>query len=100
MSRGNNKHIAPEVEGFRGFGHAEDRIPELAMAVHRPFRRQGTGTAPTTAMHCRLEHEDFHAVSLSVQKQNQAYALYSAMGFTVLHELGEDCIMLRPLRHV
>ena len=84
---------------MRGFGHADDRIPELAMAVHTPFRRQGTGTALITAMLRRLEREGFHAVSLSVQKQNPAYALYSAMGFTVLHEHDEDCIMLRSLRH-
>ena len=83
------------VRFMQGFGHVDGNIPELAIAVLRPHRGQGAGTALMLAMLERLEKEGLPAVSLSVQKENPAFRLYRRLDFHIERESGEEYVMLR-----
>ena len=78
---------------MQGFGHVDDATPELAMAVLAPWRGQGIGTALLCALTKRLQENGFHALSLSVQKDNPALRLYRRTGFCVVHENKEELVM-------
>lgn len=80
------------VRLMQGFGRVDVTTPELALAVHRPYRGQGTGTALMPAMLDRLEREGIPAVSPSVQKQNP--------GFRIVPESCEECVLIRRFEAV
>lgn len=83
------------IRFMQGFGRVDENIPELAIAVRRPYRGQGAGTALMLAMLNRLEKEGFPAVSLSVQKENPAFRLYRRLGFRSVRESRDECVLLR-----
>ncbi len=82
---------------MQGFGHADDKTPELAMAVLAPHRGKGIGTLLLRALMSRLQQDGFCALSLSVQKDNPAVHLYQKAGFQFLREDEEELVMVRRL---
>lgn len=64
-----------------GYGFVSESIPELSIAVRPEARRAGVGTALLTAL-VRLAGDEGHAaLSLSVEPDNPARALYERLGF-------------------
>ncbi len=93
------------VRHIRGFGHVDDAMPELAVAVLEKYRRQGMGGALMKAMLARLERAGYPGVSLSVQKRNPAARLYLRLGFRIAREHGEEYVMeyrfqVRPMQGI
>ena len=79
------------------YGHLEDGVPSLAIAVFREFRGQGIGTALLRALLEELRAKGFARASLSVQKANPAVRLYRRLGFTAVAETDEEYLMLKEL---
>ena len=91
------------VRQIHGFGHVDDSMPELAVAVLEKYRRQGMGSALVKAVLARLERAGYPGVSLSVQKRNPASRLYLRLGFRIAKEHGEKYVMeyrfqVRPMQ--
>ena len=80
---------------MQGFGYLDDETPELAMAVLKPYRGQGIGTALLCTLMERMGKTGFRALSLSVQKSNPALRLYRRAGFCVVRENDEELVMER-----
>ena len=77
-----------------GFGYFNDTTVELAISVEQAYRNRGIGTALLDAMMNLLKEHGYEKVSLSVQKENPAVALYRRLGFIVLQEKGDDYLMV------
>ncbi len=94
--------VAETAEGLAGavwsrimtdYGHIDDHIPSLAIALCSAYRGQGIGTALLTAMLDLLRKAGYPQVSLSVQKANPALRLYRRLGFTTAADHGEELVM-------
>lgn len=59
-----------------GFGHADRRTPELALAVLAAYRAQGIGSRLIGQMLEALRDAGYAQVSLAVQQANRAHRLY------------------------
>ncbi len=81
----------------KGFGYVDDETPELAIALFKPFRRRGIGTALMNAMIDRLTKAGYRRVSLSVTKDNPACRLYLRLGFKIVGEDEKDYVMVLAL---
>ena len=81
----------------QGYGHVADDTPELSISVLDGYRGQGLGTLLIRAMLQTLSGFGYRNVSLSVQKENPACALYTRLGFALVREDGEDLIMMQAL---
>lgn len=81
-----------------GFGHADRRTPELALAVLAAYRAQGIGSRLIGQMLEALRDAGYAQVSLAVQQANQAHRLYRRFGFEVIRETPEEFIMVKSLR--
>ena len=80
------------------FGHIDDDVPSLAIAVSKESRGNGIGTRLLLEMVEVLKKERFSAVSLSVQKENFAVKLYERAGFEVVKDNGEELVMLKIIK--
>ena len=80
------------------FGHIDDDVPSLAIAVSKESRGNGIGTRLLLEMIEVLKKERFSAVSLSVQKENFAVKLYERAGFEVVKDNGEELVMLKIIK--
>ncbi|MDR1016254.1 MAG: GNAT family N-acetyltransferase [Coriobacteriales bacterium] len=85
-----------------GYGHVDFEeigdTPELAIAVEPEYRGLGIGTRLLIELFKLATAKGWRQVSLSVQKENRAYALYRRLGFKVFRDKGEDYLMLKQLR--
>ena len=79
---------------MQDFGHWQEGIPSLAIAVYKPYRARGIGTALLKAMQQKARAGGYAGLSLSVQKINPAVRLYKRVGFQIVSEKNEDYIML------
>lgn len=79
------------------YGHVDDETPSLAMAVKAGYRGRGAGSALLDEMLRILKEAGYHKVSLSVQKENYAVAMYLKAGFKILDETDEEYIMAAHL---
>jgi ribosomal protein S18 acetylase RimI-like enzyme len=64
-----------------GFGFVDERTPELSIAVVPEARCRGMGTALLRTLVAEARSQGFPAVSLSVERDNPAVALYEREGF-------------------
>ena len=64
-----------------GYGFVNSSIPELSMAVVDEHRGRGIGRALLKALIGAAASEGFTALSLSVEQDNRAIALYESVGF-------------------
>lgn len=91
--------IAGAVWGriMEDYGQIDNDTPSLAIALYKDYRRKGIGTALLKAMLQLLKKHGYQHVSLAVQKENYAVAMYTACGFHVYKESDEEYIMVRSL---
>jgi len=64
-----------------GYGFVAESVPEVSIAVRRPWRRRGVGSLLLAALLARARAEGFDALSLSVSPDNPAVSLYERFGF-------------------
>jgi ribosomal protein S18 acetylase RimI-like enzyme len=67
----------------RGYGHVDDRTPELAIATAPGHRGRGAGSLLIGHL-LAIASERFERVSLSVRLDNPARRLYERMGFELV----------------
>lgn len=64
-----------------GYGFVDDRTPEVSVGLVADARRQGIGTALLAALIEEARSRSLPALSLSVEPDNPAMALYQRLGF-------------------
>ena len=64
-----------------GYGFVDETTPELSIAVFAGQRGRGIGTALVEALKREAENRRFLRLSLSVEHDNPAAALYRRQGF-------------------
>ena len=70
-----------------GYGFVDEETPELSIAVVPSKRGSGLGSELLEALMERARADGYAAISLSVEKDNPAVALYERHGFV---RVGED----------
>lgn len=81
-----------------GYGFVNEQTPELAVAVVPNARGQGVGSALLATLLDRARADGFRALSLSVDKLNDAaVALYRRHGFAPVEETDDALTMVAPL---
>lgn len=79
-----------------GYGFVDDRTPEVSIGLVADARRQGIGTALLEALIEEAQSRALPALSLSVEPDNPAMALYQRLGFvTVGHVAGSVTMVLK-----
>ena len=73
----------------RGHGYIADDIPELSMGVVPAHRGRGIGRGLLRTIASRAQDAGNRAISLSVEKDNPAVAMYTAAGFRPV-DVGND----------
>jgi len=73
----------------QGYGYVADDIPELSMGVAPAHRGRGIGRGLLRTIASRAQDAGIRAISLSVEKDNPAVALYTAAGFRTV-AVGDD----------
>lgn len=81
----------------KGYGTVDESIPELTISVKREFRNQGIGKKLMMEITGVLKERGYKGVSLSVDKANYALRMYEALGFRVIEEGKDDCLMILEL---
>ena len=81
-----------------GYGFVDAATPELALAVAPEWRRQGIGSACLAALLDTARRAGCAAVSLSVEMENPALALYRRHGFVPVGQSGAAWTMVASLR--
>ncbi len=79
------------------YGHVDDEIPSLAIALYREYRGMGIGSALMRGILEVLKQKGYKRASLSVQKQNYAVSMYKNVGFRTVEETDEEYIMICEL---
>ncbi|PJK11127.1 GNAT family N-acetyltransferase [Lysobacteraceae bacterium NML120232] len=79
------------------FGHVDDETPSLSISIFKGYRNLGIGAALMQQILLTLKKRGYKQVSLSVQKANPALRMYEKLGFEIVRENEEDCIMVRGL---
>jgi ribosomal protein S18 acetylase RimI-like enzyme len=82
-----------------GYGFVDEETPELAIAVVPSRRGRGIGDALLTALCDRARSDEYGALSLSVERNNDVLiSFYEKHGFERVAEDGGDSVtMLREL---
>ena len=81
-----------------GYGFVDEETPELAIAVVPSRRGRGIGDALLTELGDRARSEGYGALSLSVERNNDALvSFYEKHGFERVAEDGDSVTMLREL---
>lgn len=68
-------------EDAKGYGFVSAEIPELAIAVAEQYRGKGIGTKLLEELIKAARKLKFPALSLSVDRRNSAFRLYTRFGF-------------------
>ncbi|WKN43046.1 GNAT family N-acetyltransferase [Tunicatimonas pelagia] len=72
-----------------GFGFVDEETPELSVAVKEAWRGKGIGTKLVQEIGKAYREVGVKALSLSVDKKNQAYELYKKMGFEIVNMVAD-----------
>ena len=86
------------VRIMNDYGHIDDETPSFAISLYEEYRNMGIGTALMRDMLEFLKNKGYKRTSLSVQKVNYAVRMYQKVGFEVIDENEEECIMVCRLR--
>ena len=99
-----DKGLVAEVDGkiigavwvriMNDYGHIDDETPSLAISLYKEYRGFGIGTAMMKEILTLLKSHRYSRVSLSVQKANYAAKMYLKVGFEIVRENEEECIMV------
>ena len=76
------------------YGHIDNETPSLAISLYKEYRGLGIGTAMMKEILALLKAHGYKQVSLSVQKANYAARLYQKVGFKIVRQSQEECIMV------
>ena len=76
------------------YGHIDDTTPSLSMSVLAGHRGRGIGTRMLKEMLDYLADKGYHRVSLSVQKDNYALAMYRAAGCEIYRDNPHDVVLV------
>ena len=82
------------VRIMNDYGHIDDETPSFAISLYEEYRNMGIGTALMRDMLKFLKNKGYKRTSLSVQKVNYAVRMYQKVGFEVIDENEEECIMV------
>lgn len=80
-----------------GFGTIDAHTPEIVISVKESCRGRGIGEELMRRLLDSLRERGCARASLSVQKANAAVRLYRRLGFTVIHDHGDEYVMLIEL---
>jgi len=69
-----------------GYGFVDEETPELSIAVVPSKRGSGLGSELLDALMARARADGYASISLSVEKDNPAVALYERHGFSRVRE--------------
>ena len=87
--------------GVPGYGFVDEATPEVSAAVLPAHRGRGIGTAMLEALEREARRRGIDRLSLSVERDNPAVALYERLGFRTLECKRNALIMVidleRPL---
>ena len=82
------------VRIMNDYGHIDDETPSFAISLYEEYRNMGIGTVLMRDMLEFLKNKGYKQTSLSVQKANYAARMYQKVGFEVIDENEEECIMV------
>ena len=82
------------VRIMNDYGHIDDETPSFAISLYEEYRNMGIGTVLMRDMLEFLKNKGYKQTSLSVQKANYAVRMYQKVGFEVIDENEEECIMV------
>jgi len=90
------------VRIIQGYGHIDDKTPELAVSVLPNLRGKGIGTKLMKSLFDLLQTNGYKQTSLSVQKDNPALRFYKRLGYKIFGEEkdyvdNEDYLMIKYL---
>ncbi len=80
------------------YGFVDEQTPELTIGVRAEHRGGGIGRELFRELLMRAQAHGVSRVSLSVEKDNRAVALYRRLGFSVFEDLGDALTMVRALQ--
>ena len=80
-----------------GYGFVDDATPEVAIGIVAGARRQGLGTLLLEALIEEARRRALPALSLSVEPDNPAAALYHRFGFVTVARVGGSLTMVLKL---
>jgi ribosomal protein S18 acetylase RimI-like enzyme len=80
-----------------GYGFVDEQTPELTIAVVPSCRGKGYGEELLTALLDRARSDGYPRISLSVEPDNPAIALYRRHGFETVAERGGARVMVAEL---
>lgn len=78
-----------------GYGYVADDVPELSMAVVETWRGRGVGRALLREITHRARSAGHRAISLSVERANFAYHLYTSEGYQIVERSPDSDTMLK-----
>jgi ribosomal protein S18 acetylase RimI-like enzyme len=78
-----------------GHGFVAEDVPELSIAVIASRRHEGIGRRLLVALIEASVAQGYRALSLSVNEDNPARALYESVGFVLVEKRGRTCVMVR-----
>ena len=79
--------------GEPGYGFVDEATPEVSAAVLPTHRRRGTGTALLGELERQARDQGIKRLSLSVERDNPATALYERLGFRP-HDRGGSALTM------
>lgn len=71
-----------------GYGYVSDDMPELSMAVAKPWRGRGVGRLLLRKTADRARKTGIARICLSVDRANRAHELYASEGYRVVERGG------------
>ena len=80
-----------------GYGYVGDDVPELTLGVSPAFRRRGVARAVLTELITQARAASYKRLSLSVDPDNPARALYESLGFRKTGVVGTSDTMVLEL---
>lgn len=81
-----------------GYGFIDEATPEVSLAVFPSRRGRGVGTALLRALLSEAREREVAKLSLSVERDNPAVALYRRLGFSPVGRGGGAMTMMIALR--
>ena len=85
------------TQALPGYGFVDEQTPELTIAVVPSRRGRGYGDELLTALLAQAREDGYAAVSLSVEPDNPALALYERHGFRRVGTHGGALVMRAEL---